>query len=97
MKNCIRVFRALSHETRLKILFYLLDGERCVCDIVKHVGRSQPTISNHLSRLQKDGILTSKREGQWVYYWIADERAMGILKTCRAIIEKEGKISEEGR
>jgi len=85
MKDCIRVFRALSHETRLKILFYLLDGERCVCDIVEHVGKSQPTISNHLSRLQKDAILTSKREGQWVYYDIADERARGIIKTCRSI------------
>jgi len=88
MKECARVFRALSSETRLKILFYLLDGERCVCDIVKHVGRSQPTVSNHLSKLQKDGILTSKREGQWVYYDIADERARGIIKTCRSTIRQ---------
>ena len=89
MKDCISVFRALSHETRLKILFYLMDGERCVCDIVKHVGKSQPTVSNHLSRLQKDGILTSKREGQWVYYDITNERARGIIKTCRSIIRQE--------
>ena len=89
MKECVRVFRALSCETRLKILFYLLDGERCVCDIVQNVGKSQPTVSNHLARLQKDGILTSKREGQWVYYNITNERARGIIKTCRSIVRQE--------
>ena len=89
MKDCLQVFKAMTSETRLKILFYLMDGEKCVSDIMEHVGRSQPTVSSHLARLEADGIVTSKREVKWVYYRIKSRRAMEILKTCNSIMRKE--------
>lgn len=64
-------FRACADPTRLKLLTLLLDGELCVCDLVRAVRMSQPKVSRHLAYLRRAGLVRGRREGQWVYYRLA--------------------------
>ena len=62
------MFRAFSDRTRLRILCLLHDGEMCVGDILGVLGVPQPTASRHLAYLRKAGLVSTRREGTWVYY-----------------------------
>jgi len=83
MEESIRIFKALSDETRLKIVKFLLDGERCVCEIIPHTKRAQSTVSIQLAKLEGLGILKSRRDGKKIYYRIADKRIKGILRILK--------------
>ena len=63
-----QIFKALSEETRLRILSLLLDGELCVCDIEASLRLTQSNTSRHLNILKKNGILISYKQAQWTYY-----------------------------
>ena len=52
-KEILEILKALSDETRLKIVEFLLDGEKCVCEIFPHVKRTQSTVSIQLSVLAR--------------------------------------------
>jgi ArsR family transcriptional regulator len=77
----LRLFKALADETRLKIIRFLLDGEKCVCEIFPHVKRTQSTVSIQLGKLEDAGILKSRREGKKIFYSIADMRVVDIFKS----------------
>lgn len=62
------LFKALSDETRLKIIEMLSCGEMCACDILEYFQITQPTLSYHMKILTDCGIVTSRKEGSWVFY-----------------------------
>ena len=68
------MFRAFSDRTRLRILNLLRSGELCVCDLVRVIDSPQPTISRHLAYLRKAGLVTSRKDGLWMYYELAPAR-----------------------
>lgn len=72
MKDLQIIFKALSDETRLRILYLLKPGEICVCDLVSALEMSQPKISFHLNALKTAGLIKDKKEGKWVHYSIND-------------------------
>lgn len=72
MKDLINVFKALSDETRLRILKLLEHGELCVCDIVAAIDTIQPKISFHLSALKEAGLINDRKEGKWILCRLAD-------------------------
>ncbi len=80
MKTTARMFKALSDETRLRILFLLLDGELCVCDIMAVLQLPQSTVSRHLAYLKNSGWVDDHRCGVWMYYSIVDDGS--VLKNC---------------
>ncbi len=80
MKKELQILKALSDETRLKIVEFLLDGEKCVCEIFPYVKRTQSTTSIQLDVLRKAGILDSRKAGKKVYYFIADKKVCDIFK-----------------
>ena len=80
VKNEVKIFKALADETRLRIIEFLKNGERCVCEIIPMTGKSQPAVSQHLRILSEAGILKSRKEGTSVYYTINDKRVMGIIR-----------------
>jgi len=80
MKKELQILKALSDETRLKIVEFLLDGEKCVCEIFPHVKRTQSTTSIQLDVLRKAGILDSRKSGKKVYYFIADDKVCNIFR-----------------
>ena len=83
MRDALKIFKALSNETRLKIVKFLLNGEKCVCEIVPFTKRTQPTVSIQLAKLESLGIIESRREGKSVYYKIKNKKVMKILKIIR--------------
>lgn len=67
--QAIDLFKALSDETRLKIVMLIqLEGELCVCELMTALCDSQPKISRHLAQLKRVGILLDRKQKQWVYY-----------------------------
>ena len=72
-----RFLKVLGDPNRIKIVKLLADGELCQCEIIPVIGQSQPTVSRHLSLLEENGILVSRREGVKMLYRIS---APGVLK-----------------
>ena len=72
MKEMINIFKALSEETRLRILKLLEQGELCVCDIVAALDIVQPKVSFHLNALKEAGFLKDRKQGRWTHYRIDD-------------------------
>ncbi|MHB9111163.1 MAG: ArsR/SmtB family transcription factor [Thermoleophilia bacterium] len=72
MKKTAQLFKALSDDTRLRILGLLLDGELCVCDLVAILGLPQSTVSRHLAYLRNSGLVSDSRQGVWMHYRLAE-------------------------
>ena len=70
-----KIFKALSEESRLRILSLLFIDEVCVCQIEAVLNLSQSNASRHLSCLKNSGILMSYKKAQWTYYKIDAEFA----------------------
>jgi len=68
MEKFIKIFKALSDETRLRIYLLLLREKLCVCEIVEILNIEQSRVSHCLRILKEVGLLTSKREGNWIIY-----------------------------
>ncbi len=75
MNNVLPVLKALSDETRLRILSLLKEGELCVCDIADTLKMTQPNISFHLGMVKEAGLRKDRKNGQWTHYSI-DESDM---------------------
>jgi ArsR family transcriptional regulator len=73
LTRAVRLFHALSDETRLAVLEMLRDGERCVCDLQDALDAAQSRLSFHLKVLKDAGLVTDRKEGRWSYYSIAPE------------------------
>jgi len=68
MQPLVNLFKALSDETRLRILNLLLGGELCVCELMDALQMSQPRISHQLRILKGADLVTDRREGRWIIY-----------------------------
>lgn len=64
------LFKALSDETRLKIIDMLSCGSLCACDILEGVNISQSTLSYHMKILTEAGFINSLKDGSWMRYSI---------------------------
>ena len=92
MDETLKIMKALSDGTRLNIVEFLLNGEKCVCEIFPHVKRTQSTTSIQLGKLEESGILKSRRGGKKIFYSINDLRVCDIFKSLG---NKKGKILKE--
>ena len=75
-------FRALADRTRLRLLNLMGSDEVCVCFFVEILKTNQPKISRHLAYLRRAGIVSVRRDGQWMHYRIvepADVNAARVL------------------
>lgn len=77
--DCARVLKALGDESRLKIVRLLLQGEKCVSDIVNFLDMAQPQVSHHLSILRASGLAGTRREGNRIINFI-NPRVQFILR-----------------
>ena len=70
-------FKVLADPARLRLLSIVANapaGEACACELVEPLGRSQPTISHHLSVLTDAGLLAREKRGRWAWYRVVPER-----------------------
>lgn len=66
------LFLALSDKTRLRLLALMADGDVAVGFLAEKLGESQPKISRHLAYLRSAGLVSTRRDGKWVYYGIEE-------------------------
>lgn len=80
-----KFFRALSDPTRLKLLEFILAGERTSAQCVGHAGISQPRVSIHLSCLSDCGYVTARRDGKKLRYSVGDPRVADLVVLARSL------------
>lgn len=87
MKNVVHIFKALSDETRLRILALLSSGELCVCDLMAALELPQSTVSRHLAYLRNAGLVDGERRRVWMFYRLKQSSALGD-ELLQLLIEK---------
>ncbi|MDP6345620.1 MAG: metalloregulator ArsR/SmtB family transcription factor [Alphaproteobacteria bacterium] len=82
-----QVAKALSHANRLELLEFLAQGERGVDALARAAGLSVANASQHLQHLRRAGLVRARKDGQRVYYAIADDTVVEVLGALRAVSE----------
>lgn len=86
----VPVFKALSDETRLKIIDMLSCGELCACEVLEAFSISQSTLSYHMKILSDCGLVNAVRDGAWMRYTLNKEKTDQVIKLLKDITsEKE--------
>lgn len=81
MLTSAELLKALSDETRLRIINLIFEKEICVCDIMESLKITQTKASRHLGILRNSGLVSDRKNAQWVYYSIPEEKKLDFLKT----------------
>lgn len=72
--------KAISHEGRLMILCHLASGEKSVTELEDLLSARQAAVSQQLSRLRLEGLVTPRRDGKTIYYRLTDDRPRQIIE-----------------
>ena len=80
------LLKLLANENRLLVLCRLaIDGEASVSSLAEAVGLSQSALSQHLAKMREEGLLATRRDGQTIFYRIADPNAARLLQALKGI------------
>jgi len=95
------VLKAFAQPTRLKILECLRGGEKCICEIVPAIGGEQSNISRHISLMQKNHLVTTRKDGVRVMVRVKDPKVFEILDSIGLLLKKQiietGKLVQQFR
>ena len=94
MQDLIKATKALSDETRIRILKLLLEKECCVCEVMQALDISQSRASRNLGILQDAGFLRARRDGAWIVYSV-DWQTANRYAASLAKVLRESLISNE--
>ncbi len=83
------LLKALSHKGRLLMLCLLADGEKSVSEIEALMGMPQAAVSQQLSRLRLDGLVSARRDGRNIHYSIASKDVARLITTLHALLKSE--------
>lgn len=95
MRQAIKVFKALSDPTRLRILMLLLQKELCVCELVFALKMEQSRISHQLRILKDADLIEDIRNGKWTIYRIPKKTRNNLRTLFEKILEENFFDSEE--
>ena len=87
----------LSNPLRLRLLWALRDGECCVCELQTAVDAPQSTVASHLRQLTDAGLVTTRKEGKWSYYRVADERIFELVDRAADLADSTADTHAESR
>lgn len=91
-KTVLAGFHALSDPLRLQVINLLLEKELCVCELCEQLAVNQSKLSFHLKILKEAGLLKSRQEGRWIYYYL-NRTQFGVLKAYLADYHHSSPIS----
>ncbi|WP_375461710.1 ArsR/SmtB family transcription factor [uncultured Enterovirga sp.] len=97
VSGLVATLRAVSEETRLRIIALLAEGELSVSDLTDILGQSQPRISRHLKVLVEAGVLERHREGAWAFFRLAEGMSTGLLQPILAGLDPQDPGLSEDR
>jgi ArsR family transcriptional regulator, arsenate/arsenite/antimonite-responsive transcriptional repressor len=72
--------KALSDETRVRVLLALREGELCLCHVVGLLQLSPSTVSKHLDVLVRAGLVERRKDGRWAHFRLAGRNAPGVVR-----------------
>ncbi len=78
-------FKALSDETRLKIISMLSDNELCACSILDEFNITQPTLSYHMKILMECSLVNGRKDGSWMRYTLNKEKSNELITFLKDI------------
>ncbi len=85
-KRVSAILKAISNDKRLLLLCKIVEHEEvCAGSLIGVAGLSQSAMSQHLAKLRDEGIITFRREGQMLYYRLADERIKQLIITLHQL------------
>ncbi len=79
------LLKAMAHPQRLRVLCLLVEGERSVGDINREIDLSQSALSQHLAKLREEGLVTTRKEAQTVFYSLTDGPALAVIQTLHDV------------
>ncbi len=79
------LLKSMAHPIRMKILCFLMDGEKNVGEIEKQFGSTISNISQHLTVLRKAGIINRRKEANYMYYTLKDDTILTLMKTIKTL------------
>ena len=83
------ILKALGQPTRLKIIDFLREGERCVCEIFPAIGEEQSNTSRHLNMMLAAGVLSRRKDGLKIYYAIKHPEILEVMDIVTGIVRRE--------
>ena len=99
MRDLVKLFKALSDETRIRILKVILERECCVCEVMQALDISQSRASRNLGILEDAGFIKSKRDRLWMIYSIAEQTtssyAAPLIELLRGSLVNEDIILQD--
>ncbi|MGQ9546855.1 MAG: ArsR/SmtB family transcription factor [Dehalococcoidia bacterium] len=99
MRDFVKLFKALSDETRIRILKVLLQRECCVCEVMQALDISQSRASRNLGILEDAGFVNSRRDGLWTVYSIDEQKmnsyAAPLIELLRDSLVNEETVSQD--
>lgn len=78
-RSACEFLKAMSHETRLRVLCFLIEGEKSVSELEEALNIRQASVSQQLQRLRAERLVTTRREGKAVYYSLASNDARDLI------------------
>ena len=89
MADLAELFKVFGDSTRIRILFTLFDDEQSVTDIAEALNMTTSAVSHQLRILKTNKLIDSRRDGNQIFYFLADEHVHSILDVGREHIEEE--------
>ncbi len=90
------LMRTLGHKDRLMILCHLISGEKSVGGLARLLEIPQSPLSQHLARMRKEKLVTTRREAQTIYYSIASNEAMRMVELMHELYCSEPGVHLTG-
>lgn len=91
------LLKSMANEDRLHLLCELAAGEKAVSELERLTGIRQPTLSQQLGVLRNEGLVTTRREGKWIFYSVASRNVMSLLSTLQHLFGAEFPRQKELR
>lgn len=89
--EAVAMLKLLGNEDRLLLLCQLSQQERTVGELEQLTGVSQPTLSQQLGILRREGLVTTRREGKFIWYQLADARALHLMQAVHQLFCQQGE------
>jgi ArsR family transcriptional regulator, arsenate/arsenite/antimonite-responsive transcriptional repressor len=88
MQDLTSTGQAIADPTRVRIIAALRPGALCVCELVDALEVSQSTLSSHLQVLRQTGVVSTRKEGRWIYYSLTDQKR-GLVEAIFSQIQRQ--------
>ena len=83
----VNFLHGFGHKTRIEILYYLMDSEKSVSEILNEVHASQSSISQHIACLKGCGLIIGRQESKYIYYRLRNEHVKNLLLNIDEVVD----------